>query len=407
MASFAVHVRGFHRFGILAPDNAYGRRLAAAFTAGASAAGGTVVVDSRYPPQLNDFSEAIVAAGGADIAGYKEMDEEFRRVAQGELEQFLQKFFSQAALHPATEGSGTLAAEPPAPADESVATRVACLSLTADPYTNELAQRLRAAALPHKVITVLAPESATGYSIRLSHADVRDDGAVAGPEELALGDLVSSAGGTGGASYAVLISVDAAPAADWATFQPLECTLAMYDAHTARRVAVHSFKARRPLSPHGNRFALDAFYIPAPGAQLMHLVPQLVYHSCALPILGSDTWADEALRKRPEDITLEAYFTTSFWPDLPRPVTQDFTRRYQAAFAAAPDAIAAAAYDAAKVLMTAILRSDGTREGVRQALADFGTFEGLRGAGRLTAERELEQDAVIMKMDHGNFLPAQ
>lgn len=407
MAAFAVQTKGFHRLGVVAPDNAYGRRLSAAFAAEASAAGGTVVVESRYPPQINDFGDAIVAAGGADIAGYKEMDEEFRRVAQGELEQFLQKFFAAAAIRPAPETSATAGDSETAAADEAAPSRVACLGLTADPYTNELAQRLRAAALPHKTITVLNPESATGFSIRLSHADVSDAGQLAGPEELALADLVSSAGGAGGSSYAVLISVDAQPVSPEATFQPLECTLAMYDSRTSRQVALHAFKARRPLTPHGNRFALDALYIPAPGAQLLHLVPQLVYHSLALPILGSDTWADEALRRKPEDITLEAYFTTAFWPDLPRPQTRSFTQRYQTAYAAAPDPIAAAAYDAAKVLMTAILKSDGTREGVRQALADTGGFEGVSGPGRMTPQRELEQDAVIMKVDHGNILPAR
>jgi len=407
MATFAVQTKGFHRLGVVAPDNAYGRRLAGAFAAEVLAAGGTVVVESRYPPQINDFGDAIVAAGGADIAGYKEMDEEFRRVAQGELEQFLQKFFAAAAIRPAPDAASTVADGGAAPADDAAPSRVACLGLTADPYTNELAQRLRAAAPPHKTITVLNPESATGYSIRLNHADVSDAGQLAGPEELALGDLVSSAGGAGGSSYAVLISVAAEPVSPAATFQPLECTLAMYDSHNSRQVALHAFKARRPLPPRGNRFALDALYIPAPGGQLLHLVPQLVYHSLALPILGSDTWADEALRRKPEDVTLEAYFTTAFWPDLPRLQTKSFTQRYQTAYAAAPDPIAAAAYDAAKVLMTAILKSDGTREGVRQALADSGGFEGVSGPGRMTPQRELEQDAVIMKVDHGNILPAR
>src|SRR6185503_18711738 len=98
-----------------------------------------------------------------------------------------------------------------------------------------------------------------------------DSGALAGPEELALADLIGSAGGSAGSAYAVVISVTPGETGEAATFQPLTCTLAMYDSRSARQLAVHAFRTRRPLPPRGNRYALDAIYIPSPGAQLLHL----------------------------------------------------------------------------------------------------------------------------------------
>jgi branched-chain amino acid transport system substrate-binding protein len=181
----------------------------------------------------------------------------------------------------------------------------------------------------------------------------------------------------------------------------------MYDTRTGQRLARHEFRARRPLPGAGNRYGIEALYLPVSGTHLLHLVPQLVYHNLSVTLFGSDTWDDEALRKRPEAVTLDAYFTTAFWPDLPDSRTADFTRRYQERFAAPPDAIAAASYDAARLLMRAALDSDGTREGFRQSLAGSGSFDTVVGPAQLTAQRELEREPVILRISGGTIVPAR
>jgi len=396
-AEFAVSKKGWKRFGILAPETAYGRSLAQAFTASALALGATVLVESRFGPGSADYREAIVGAGGADVAGFKEAEEESRREAQTELEAFLQSFFTAAAdAAPTATVTGAPAAGP---------TLVACLQLTGDPYAAELGQRLRAAALPHKTISVLAPESASAFSVSLTRAAVSAGGQLSGPEELALAELLARQADDRGAALTLLVS--AAPAGQTAAAELLDCALAMYDSRTAHRLAAHEFRARRPLPPVGNRHGLEALYVPASGAQILHIVPQLVYHSLALPMLGSDTWNDEALRKRPEGVTVEAYFPASFWPEYDRPLTRRFVARYRERYAADPDALAAAGYEAALLLMDAAARSDGTREGLRQALADSGALEGLTGPMRMTPQREAEKSAVILTVRNGNIVPAE
>jgi len=415
IARFAVESRQCRKFGILAPDTAYGRSMGAAFTAALLAAGGTVLVESRYPAAAADFGDAIVDVGGADIVGFKEADEEFRRAGQGELEVFLQKFFAAAgdlAPAPVPPSSATVAGEPAAPAAAPAAAnapppadRVACFTLTSEPYTAELAQRLRAASLPVKTVTVLAPESGTVYSMFLTSPEAESRGSVSGPEELALSELLGQAAVGRDAAMAVLVAVREESLSP--QVQTLECSFAMYDTRTGRRIARHVFHARRPLPSGGNRYGIEALYLPVPGSHLLHLVPQLVYHNLSVTLFGSDTWDDDAMRKRPEAVTLEAYFTTAFWPDLPDSRTADFTRRYQERFAAPPDAIAAASYDAARLLMRASLASDGTREGLRQELASTGSFDSVVGPARLTPQRELEREPVILRIAGGAIVPAR
>ena len=406
IARFAVKERGFTRFATMAPDNAYGRSMAAAFTAALAAAGGTVLAESRYPPASSDFADPIVGIGGSDVSGFKEQDEEFRRAGQAELEVFLQKFFSAAGdLAPAPPVSSTIPVAPPSPSAPPPSSKVACFTLTPEPFTSELAQRLRAAALSKKTITVLQPESGTQYSVHITRAEVESQGATSSPEELALSELLGQASADRDAPLAVLISVHDAGTTVQA--QTLECVLAMYDTRTGRQMARHDFKARRPLQTVGNRYGVEAVYLPVPGTHLLHICPQLVYHSLSVTLFGSDTWDDEALHKRPEAVTLDAYFTTPFWPDLADSRTADFTRRYKERYAAPPDAIAAAAYDAARLTMNAILRSDGTREGLRQALSETGSFDSVAGPATLSPQRDLVREPVILRIAGGAFVPAR
>jgi len=404
MARFAIEVQDFERFGILTPESAYGRNLSAAFAAEVTALGGTVVVESHYPPQITDFNEAIVAVGGANISAYKEADEEFRRAAQAELEVFLLKFFRAINTWPRPEASSTVMAGT-SPADLPSVSKISCLMLTREPFTNELAQRLRAAALPHKTITVARPRSATGFSAYLTRADIQRTSQFASPEESALRDLLTRQDAVHHAPLTVLISVTPSSVTEEAEF--LRCTMAMYDSRTADQLTMHRFISSRPLLPQGNRYELEALYIPTTGAKLIHIVPQLIYHNIGLPILGSDTWNDRALRKKPEAINLPAFFTVSFWPELDRPETVRFTQRYQERFAALPDSLSANAFDAAGLLMEAILRSDGTREGLRQQLANFGSFEGVSGPLIMTPQRDIAQEAIVLEINNGFVGPAE
>jgi ABC-type branched-subunit amino acid transport system substrate-binding protein len=395
MAGFVIDTLKYTKFGILAPESAYGRNMAAAFTAEITKLGGTVLVESRFPPQTTDFRPSIVEIGGADIVAYKEAEEEVRRNAQAELENFANKLFNiVAALNP-TALSATLI-EP---------TRVACLLLTPDPYTAELGQRLRAAGLANKTILILNPQSVTMFSANLTRADVSQTSALSSPEELALADLLYKQTTEREATLAILVSVYTSTAT--AQSERLECSVAAYDTSNAVQLVKQGFTMKRPLPPKGNRYGLEALYVPTPGSQLVHIVPQLVYHSIGLPILGSDTWDDESLRRKPEAITLPAFFTVAFWPESDRPETAQFTKRFRDKFAEPPDALAANAYDAARILMGAALKSDGTREGLRQVLSGFGPFEGATGAMTLGEERDADKTAMILKIEGSNVAPAR
>lgn len=406
LARYAVRTVGSRRIGTLAPDTAYGRVMSQAFAAALAAEGATLVAESRYPQGAADFNDMIVALGGADVGGYKDADESFRRAAQADLEVFIQRFFEAAAtITPTPAPAATVSDPDPGPPAEPAPPLVTCYSLSADPFAAELGRRIQAAVLPVKTMRFALPESASGFSRHLPSADVGGgSGEAAGASELALYDLLGQAAGRD-ATLSVLVSVEPSSRSD--TAETLRCVLSLWDARNQTRLAGHEFRVRRPLPPTGNRQALDAIYLPVPGRQLLQIVPQLVYHGMSVTLFGSDTWDDDELRRRPEGVTLPAWMTVAFWPDLPHPRAAEFTLRYQDRFAAPPDALAAAAYDAARMLMAAVLRSDGTREGLREALADAPELDGLTGPMRMTPAREIARDPVILRLEGGGFVPVR
>ena len=69
-----------------------------------------------------------------------------------------------------------------------------------------------------------------------------------------------------------------------------------------------------------------------------------------------------------------------------------------------PDALAALAYDAAKILADAIKRAGSTDgEKVRDAIAATKDFQGVTGTITINQERNAVKPAVVLKVEGGKY----
>jgi branched-chain amino acid transport system substrate-binding protein len=116
------------------------------------------------------------------------------------------------------------------------------------------------------------------------------------------------------------------------------------------------------------------------------------------PFLGSDGWDSPDLDLR---ATNGSYFTTHFSPDDQRPVVQEFLKKYQARYQAAPDALAVLGYDAANLMLAAIAQA-GTDdpEKVAKALARL-KWEGVTGPIQFNAQHNPIKPAAVMQVKDG------
>jgi branched-chain amino acid transport system substrate-binding protein len=117
--------------------------------------------------------------------------------------------------------------------------------------------------------------------------------------------------------------------------------------------------------------------------------------------LGGDGWDSADLVKIGGDAVEGGFFTNHFSKDDTRPEVQAFVKDYTAKFGAAPDALAALAYDAANLMFDAINRAkstDGTA--IRDALK-AANFKAVSGTIKFDANRNPIKAAVIIEIKGG------
>jgi branched-chain amino acid transport system substrate-binding protein len=116
-----------------------------------------------------------------------------------------------------------------------------------------------------------------------------------------------------------------------------------------------------------------------------------------MPLLGGDGWVGDALKNGREALN-NTFISNHYSADNPDPVVQTVVTAYRSRFNREPDAIAALAYDAVKVLADAMTRADST-EGprVRDALAQT-DLVAVTGRLKMNAQRNMDKPAVIQEV---------
>ena len=120
-----------------------------------------------------------------------------------------------------------------------------------------------------------------------------------------------------------------------------------------------------------------------------------------MPILGGDGWVGDALANGREALN-NTYISNHYSADNPAPIVQNFVAAYRKRFNKEPDAIAALAYDAVKVLADAMQRAkttDGPK--VRDALASA-DVPGVTGQLKMNKERNVDKPAVVQEVTYAN-----
>jgi branched-chain amino acid transport system substrate-binding protein len=128
-----------------------------------------------------------------------------------------------------------------------------------------------------------------------------------------------------------------------------------------------------------------------------------------IPILGGDGWDSPSLNQIGGAALTGCYFSNHYSPDDADPLVQKFVTDYKARYGSVPDALAATAYDAARIMFDAIKRAnslDGTA--IRNALAATKEFPGVTGKVTFNENRDAVKPIVMIKIeDGGKFVVAE
>lgn len=125
-------------------------------------------------------------------------------------------------------------------------------------------------------------------------------------------------------------------------------------------------------------------------------------------LIGSDGWDSPNLLEGAGNAFDGVYFANHFWVDSKDPLVRKFVRDYQARFGVAPDAGAATAYDAARLLFGAIKRANSTEsDAIRNALAKTANFPGVTGRITIDANRNALVPVYMLRIEKGGKFSLQ
>lgn len=142
------------------------------------------------------------------------------------------------------------------------------------------------------------------------------------------------------------------------------------------------------------------FYTTAP--LIARTVKQLGIKST---LIGSDGWDSPDLLAGGAEPFAGVYFANHFWVGSNEPLVRKFVKDYQTKYGVAPDAGAATAYDAARLLFDAFKRAKSTdKSAVRNALAATKDFPGVTGKITIDANRNAQVPVYMLRIDkNGRF----
>ncbi|MCA1576523.1 MAG: ABC transporter substrate-binding protein [Acidobacteria bacterium] len=121
-----------------------------------------------------------------------------------------------------------------------------------------------------------------------------------------------------------------------------------------------------------------------------------------VPLIGGDGWDSTQLYAIGGTALNGSYFTNHYSPYDTDPKVQKFVNDYKARHNSLPDALAATAYDAAKIMFDAIKRAPSLEgPAIRDALAATKEFPGVTGAVTFNENRDAVKPIVMIEIKDG------
>ena len=150
----------------------------------------------------------------------------------------------------------------------------------------------------------------------------------------------------------------------------------------------------------------DVIYIPGYYGDVALIVKQARMIGLTQPLLGGDGWDAPELWQLGGDALNGAYISTHYSADNPSPAIQQFVDMYTQRYCnLLPDAHAALANDAARLLFESIARTGSTDgDKLRDALAQTKNFNGVTGVISMDADRNAVKPAVVLKLQDLKFI---
>jgi ABC-type branched-subunit amino acid transport system substrate-binding protein len=148
----------------------------------------------------------------------------------------------------------------------------------------------------------------------------------------------------------------------------------------------------------------DALFIPESFEKVVLIAPQLAFHEAVgITLLGPNGWYHPDLVALGREHVEGARFTAHFHSGSSLPFVRAFSERFEAAYAEAPDALAAQGFDAANLVLVQLARGQTSREAVREGVLRVRGFPGVTGVLSMRADGNARKRPFLLGVERGHI----
>jgi branched-chain amino acid transport system substrate-binding protein len=146
---------------------------------------------------------------------------------------------------------------------------------------------------------------------------------------------------------------------------------------------------------------VDVVFLPDYYNKVNVIAAQIQEKGIEALLIGGDGWDSPELQL---DLVDGGYFSNHYSPYEERDVVQNFVSAYEAKYGATPDALAALAYDATRILIQAIKEANSADPSVvKDAMAAI-NYEGISGVITYDEQHNPIKKAAVMKVEGGEVV---
>lgn len=158
-----------------------------------------------------------------------------------------------------------------------------------------------------------------------------------------------------------------------------------------------------------NEAAPDVIFVPGYYLEAGLLARQAEKAGVSAPLVGGDGWDSPRLYEIGGQALVGDFYSSHFSARDPAPRVRRFVEEYVRFYGSEPDAFAAASYDAARIMISAIERAPSLdHAAIRDSLAATADFPGVTGDVTFDVNRNALKPVVLIRIgDHGANTVAQ
>src|SRR5437773_5249044 len=148
----------------------------------------------------------------------------------------------------------------------------------------------------------------------------------------------------------------------------------------------------------------DVIFVPGYYGDVALIAKQARDKGITVPFVGGDGWDAKQLYDIGGKALNGSFFSNHYSPYDTDPKVQKFVNDYKARYGAIPDALAATAYDAARIMFDAIKRANSLDgKAIRDALAATKDFPGVTGKVTFNENRDAVKPIVMIEVKDGGI----